>query len=76
MITHLHGLAKKVPYRQGLVSFPGEDASLDNEVKSAGIKALDFPARRVLVSLSRSPRGIGRSEAERGLTVPPMHWPS
>lgn len=41
MITHLHGLAKKVSYQQGPLSFPGKDVSLDDEVKSAGIKALD-----------------------------------
>lgn len=32
---HLHGLGEKMSYLQLLVSFPGKDASLDGELKSA-----------------------------------------
>lgn len=39
---HTCGLVEKVTYRQNLISVPGKDASLDGEVKSAGVQALDF----------------------------------
>lgn len=39
---HPYGLVEKVTYQQNLISVPGKDASLDGEVKSAGVQALDF----------------------------------